>query len=58
MNKPSLKIYVISVIIVWALVLSTAWLTGGITRLNTFALVCSGFLLGMLAMYIARHFYK
>jgi len=35
-----------------------AWFTGGRAQLNTFALVCAGFALGMLAMYIAMHVYR
>jgi len=31
---------------------------GNMARFQTFALVCLGFALGMLAMYIAVHVYK
>jgi len=50
--------YVVGVTIAWAIALSIAWLTGGPARLDIFALVCAGFALGMLAMYIAMHVYR
>ncbi len=52
-----LIVYVIGVAIVWAVVLVLAWFIGGPARFNAFALVCLGFALGMLAMYIAVHVY-
>lgn len=58
MHKQPLKVYVIGVIIVWVFALCAAWFIGGSTRFTTFALVCLGFLLGMLAMFIAMHVYK
>ena len=53
-----LFVYVIGVAVVWVVILGVAWFIGGPARFNTFALVCLGFALGMLAMYIAVHVYK
>jgi hypothetical protein len=50
--------YVIAVIIVWAVILCTLWFMGDYARLRTFAIFCGGFLMGMLAMFIAVHLYK
>ena len=44
--------YVVGVAMAWAIVLSIAWVTGGPARLEIYALVCAGFALGMLALYI------
>jgi hypothetical protein len=57
-KRMPLIVYVIGVAIVWAVVLGLAWFIGGFARFSTFALVCVGFALGMLAMYIAVHVYK
>jgi len=57
-NRLPLIVYVIGVAIVWAVVLGVAWLIGGPAQFNTLTLVCLGFALGMLAMYIAVHVYK
>ena len=57
-KRVPLIVYVIGVAIVWAVVLGLGWFIGGPARFNTFALVCLGFALGMLAMYIAVHVYK
>ena len=57
-QKPPLIRYVIGVAIAWAIVLGIAWLTGGRARFDTYALICFGFALGMLAMYIAMHLYR
>ena len=57
-KRVPLIVYVIGVAIVWAVVLGLAWFIGGPARFNTFAFVCLGFALGMLAMYIAVHVYK
>jgi len=57
MNKRPLYVYVIAVGVVWAVILSFVWFFH-IARFYTFASVCSGFALGMLAMYIAVHIYK
>jgi peptidoglycan/LPS O-acetylase OafA/YrhL len=53
-----LIVYVIAVAVVWAVLLAVMWFLGDIARFQTFALVCLGFALGMLAMYIAVHVYK
>jgi uncharacterized membrane protein YdfJ with MMPL/SSD domain len=54
-----LIVYVIGVAIAWAVVLGLAWLfIGGLAQFSTFALVCVGFALGMLSMYISVHVYK
>jgi peptidoglycan/LPS O-acetylase OafA/YrhL len=57
-NRLPLSVYVIGVAIVWAIILGVMWFLGDIARFQTFALVCLGFALGMLAMYIAVHVYK
>jgi hypothetical protein len=53
-----LIVYVIAVAVVWAVLLAVMWFLGDIARFQTFALVCLGFALGMLAIYIAVHVYK
>jgi peptidoglycan/LPS O-acetylase OafA/YrhL len=53
-----LIVYVIIVAVVWAVLLAVMWFLGDIARFQTFALVCLGFALGMIAMYIAMHVYK
>ena len=53
-----LIVYVIAVAVVWAVLLAVMWILGDVVRFQTFALVCLGFALGMLAMYIAMHLYK
>jgi len=53
-----LIVYVIGVAVVWAVILGVMWFLGDIARFQTFALVCLGFALGMLAMYIAVHVYR
>ena len=57
-NRSPLILYVIGVAIVWAVILAAMWFLGDIARFQTFALLCMGFALGMLAMYIAMHVYK
>ncbi len=57
-KRVPLIVYVIGVAIVWAVVLGLAGFIGGPASFNTLALVCLGFALGMLAMYIAVHVYK
>ena len=53
-----LIVYVIGAAVVWAVILGGLWFLGDIARFQTFALICSGFALGMFAMYIAVHVYK
>ena len=57
-NRFPLIVYVIGVAVVWAVILGVMWFLGDIARFQTFALVCLGFVLGMLAMYIAVHVYQ
>ncbi len=57
MNKRPLYVYVIGVAVVWAVILGTMRFLGHTASFHTFALVCFGFGLGMLAMYIAVHLY-
>ena len=57
-KRVPLIVYLIGVAIVWVVVLGVMWFLGDIARFQTFALVCLGFALGMLAMYIAMHVYK
>jgi hypothetical protein len=57
-KRMPLIVYVIGVAIAWAVVLSLAWFIGGLAQFSNFALVCVGFALGMLSMYIAVHVYK
>jgi hypothetical protein len=49
--------YVIAVLVVWALILGGMWFWNR-PRLRDFALICGGFFIGMLAMYIAVHVYR
>ena len=58
MKKRPLSTYVIGVLIALVIVNYIAWLTGGVAKLQTSGLVSIGFLLGMLAMYIAVHLYR
>ena len=58
MQKRPLYLYIIAVAVVWAVILGIVWSLGDIARFQTFASVCAGFALGMLAMYIAVHVYK
>jgi len=58
MKKRPLWVYVIGVIVALAVVNYIAWLTGADTKLHMSELVSVGFLLGMLAMYIAVHLYQ
>ena len=53
-----LIIYVIGVAVIWVVILGVMWFLGDVARFQTFALVCLGFGLGMIAMYIAVHVYK
>jgi hypothetical protein len=57
-NRVPLIIYVIGVVVVWAVILDAMWFMGDIARFQTVALVYLGFALGMLAMYIGVHVYK
>jgi hypothetical protein len=52
-GKPGLRRYVAGVAVTWAVVLAGSWLVGGPSRFHTFVLVCSGYFIGMLSMYLA-----
>jgi hypothetical protein len=58
MKKYNLKVYVIAVIIVLAIINLIAGSVGGGVHTKTTEIFSGGFLIGMLAMYIAMHFYK
>lgn len=58
MKKRPLNVYVMGVIIALIVINYVAWITGGETKLHMAELVSLGFLLGMLAMYIAVHIYR
>jgi len=58
MKKYPLYLYVISVVVVLAIINYIAWSVGGEAKLQSFELLSAGFLLGMLVMYIAVHFYR
>ena len=58
MEKRPLSLYVVGVVMVLALANYLAWSMGGEAKLRGFELLSGGFLLGMLAMYIAVHLYK
>ncbi len=58
MKKYPLGLYVIGVIIVLVFINYIAWFVGGEARLKSVELFSIGFLLGMLAMYIAVHVYR
>ena len=57
MKKP-LWIYVLGVVIALAIVNYLAWIVDSTSALHTSLLISGGFLLGMLAMYIAVHLYR
>jgi hypothetical protein len=50
--------YVIGVVVVWAIVLTSSWFGLIWTPFHDVVAVCAGFALGMLAMYIAVHLYR
>ncbi|HET9641245.1 MAG TPA: hypothetical protein VFP46_00105 [Candidatus Paceibacterota bacterium] len=58
MDKKPLWMYVVAVIVVMALINAFAWYTGKPTNLRTMSVFSTGFLIGMLAMYIAVHVYS
>jgi len=58
MKKRPLSVYVVGVVIAIVIVNIIAWFTGGGDKLHTTMIFSLGFLLGMLAMYIAVHIYK
>jgi hypothetical protein len=56
-TKKPLAQYVVAVLVVWAIILGSMWIWNR-PRFRDFALVCGGFFIGMLAMYIAVHVYR
>ena len=57
MKRYPLSLYVTGVIIVLAIINCIAWFAGGVMHARNIIIFSSGFLLGMLAMYIAVHIY-
>lgn len=57
-TKYPLSLYIVGVIIVLVFANCIAWYVGGEAKLKSFELFSGGFLLGMLAMYIAVHLYR
>ena len=58
MKRYPLSIYVTGVIIVLAIINCIAWFVGGVIHARNISIFSGGFLLGMLAMYIAVHIYR
>ncbi len=58
MNRPSLQGYVIAVVLVMLIVVGVIWLLRGAQTARTTIVFFVGFLVGMLAMYIAVHVYS
>jgi hypothetical protein len=56
--KRSLWVYIVGVVIALAIVNSIAWRVDSTATLHTSLSVSGGFLLGLLAMYIAVHLYR
>ncbi len=50
--------YIISVVFVWAIILVIVKFFGSSARFRVMSIFCAGFLIGMLAMWIAVHVYK
>ena len=57
-KRRPLYVFVIAVAIVWAFILCAVRFSGSDALFKTLSLICSGYALGMLAMYIAMHVYK
>jgi hypothetical protein len=55
--KP-MKVYVFGVVVALTILNYLSWRVGGSSRLRSAELLSFGFLFGMLAMYIAVHFYR
>ncbi len=54
----TLTAYVIGVVVVWALIVTVGYCLKGRTAGHPMLLVCLGFFLGMLSMYIATRVYR
>ncbi|HLJ61619.1 MAG TPA: hypothetical protein VKZ50_17990 [bacterium] len=50
--------YVIGVIVVWAIILGAARVSGSGEHVRSVALICFGFALGMVSAFIAASFHK
>ncbi len=50
--------YIVSVVIVWAVILILVRFFASGERFRTMSIFCAGFMIGMLAMWIAVHVYK
>jgi len=57
-DRSPLAKYIISVAVTWGIAVSLARVIGGPEKFHTFVLICAGFALGMVAMFIATHVYK
>jgi len=58
MKKQPLWVYVVGVLVVWAVIFVVGYFVYGPTAGYPALHVFGGFLLGMLAMYIAMHLYR
>lgn len=54
----TLAAYVIGVVVVFGLLVSLSWLKGGRMQARHMTIFAIGFLVGMLAMFIAVHVYS
>ena len=57
-KRRPLSRYLIGVTIVWVAVLITIWLEGNPVSFKDLVLVCGGYSIGTLGMYIAVHIYR
>jgi hypothetical protein len=58
MKSRSLKFYVLTVIIVLAIVLALRYFILGPSRVFGASIFCAGFLLGMFGMFVAANLYR
>lgn len=58
MSPYRLSTYIIATAVVWAVLLAASAYWGSLAHTHTMLLVCAGFYIGMLAMYIAVHVYR
>ncbi len=52
-----IRFYVIAASVAWVIVLTIVFFFGSSQKFHDAAIVCAGFYLGMLAMFIATNFY-